>query len=567
MKFSTKDMKKAADYIARSLEYPLYSDREILRAVKKNIALRIEVRLHYIAKNFIDLQEIIIDNDKQNIHFGVFFEDLKKNKQISYPDDEPKLKYVLKAQGIRTRVEKKATLIKNNLNDYNDMLISQSDDYFSEEESEHSDEIAYSHFDRQYSDSEYNSGDNESSEEFKFLHNWRNDSDGYTGDDDINDDTLESVDFEENIFRRASDLGKELRVLSIQHEKILECSDFDDELDITLIQPNPEPIMQCTLGQNDIGQIYDELCNLKAISDHVYLSGSRLLDIVTKEKQSMDLDILISEVDPGVLKTLGYKRDTFNRNKKMYTKKEPHAIDLKIVPYLELYPDSWMMANASKRDFTICKFFASLKLNKDSITINIYDASKMQLASTHAAEKILSLNGNEKEKLEEDPCRIIRAFKYMERGYTPDKPLAVALHNFNHFDLNPIHKSHLYLLTQKLLRNSSELQKQNFIERLSNYDLLTPLFGFAPINSHIRDFFPQRYLELMQEKIGELENLVNDLKVYKVIKKPDELRTNAPIGFSSGFKQMTQHEVLPEIEQQGLNLEESYRSKLLLLKK
>ncbi|WP_298623234.1 hypothetical protein [uncultured Legionella sp.] len=198
-----------------------------------------------------------------------------------------------------------------------------------------------------------------------------------------------------------------------------------------------------------------------------YLCGGAVLDLIENTTKANDLDFVISLKDINFLNLLGYRRDAYNNNS--YFINSPYRVDVKVLPYAPFYhilEMGWMREDIKTCDFNICKLYC----DRDG---SIYDPTGRGLFDLNA--RILSMAGNEKEKLENSPARIIRAMKYMQRGFYPDDALDLALRNFN--SLHPEKISHVYSVTRKLLKNSDDDAKQVFLENLRCYGLLGTLFG------------------------------------------------------------------------------------------
>lgn len=261
-------------------------------------------------------------------------------------------------------------------------------------------------------------------------------------------------------------------------------SDYDDEDEKRVFVSNPSSSIKVDIDKDTQHYINE----LLSVTDYVFLAGGKVIDLIKNEDKSTDRDFVIAPVIGASLEALQYKKDRLlNSKKNNYYKKEPIAIDVCIINYIETHIDSWMFANVAKRDFTICMAF----IDKSGF---VYDPTNCAL---HDIErKILRFNDEDAvAKLYEDPCRIIRAMKYIERGYIPDQKLDFALRLFDY--LKPEQKGHLYSVTRKLLKNSTPDQKNNFIRCLDKYGQLKTLFN---LTLHSPDEEVVKILEKLVEK-------------------------------------------------------------------
>lgn len=285
-------------------------------------------------------------------------------------------------------------------------------------------------------------------------------------------------------------------------------SDYNDEEENRVFLINPSASFQVEID-TDTQTYFDEL---SLITNHVFLTGGKVIDLIKKEDKSTDRDYVMTPASASEIGHLGYTRDRLlNKKRKNYYKKEPHLIDVCMVDYIATHEHNWMFANAVKRDFTICMAF--VKRSGD-----VYDPTGCALPDIK--NNILRFYDEDAvAKLYEDPSRIIRAMKYIERGYEPDKKLDFALRFFD--SLESKHKNHLYSVTRKVLQNSTAEQKNQLISNLDKYGQLKTLFG-------LRLYSP------IEETVKALENLVKKQK--KSTYQFQAYNKNVPeIGFSDYF--------------------------------
>lgn len=135
------------------------------------------------------------------------------------------------------------------------------------------------------------------------------------------------------------------------------------------------------------------------------------------------------------------------------------------------------------RDFTICTLYCNSKgeifdptgfglTDYRNKTLRLHKAA--QAASYPEAVQISMIS------LTDDPVRILRLIKYIEKGYTLSPELVDALQAFTdeHFKM---HKPRLYISTRKLLQTYSP---DSIVEKLNQYGLLTKLFDLDTNVAH-----------------------------------------------------------------------------------
>ncbi len=426
MRFSTSEMKHAANYIADHLEYRDCNDDEALIKAQRNIASRIYERLTHIERQFPT--EKVINIHRNDPLFKTFFSELEKENIFYPPFKDFNLFYAL---GVFAKNKKFGSLEnhKSNRVDKKMALIIESLEACKLEQDE-----------EEWSDS---------------LH------------------------YSENV------------------------SDYNDDDENDIFVPNASPVRSVDFDENT-QNYFNELTSL---TEGVYLTGGKTIDLVTQQKKSTDHDFVIEPVEGMELKNAGYKLDIFDKQRKSSYKKEPTPVDVRMVSSIATHPDSWMLANVLKRDFTICM----LLIDRHK---NAYDPTGCALPDIE--KKILRFYDKDANaRVYKDPCCIIRAMKYIERGYEPDEKTDIALRFLNHLEKK--HKERVYSATRKLFKKSSPEQKNKFICLLDQYGQLKTLFNLT-INSKT------------EETVKQLENLV---------KKHRNCHRTPNLGFSEYFMSTT----------------------------
>lgn len=199
-----------------------------------------------------------------------------------------------------------------------------------------------------------------------------------------------------------------------------------------------------------------ELTHPNYPEEELFLVGGAVLQLLKKIPLSSQSDIdliLISDrknlknyVPSRFIENL-YVRDTRNLG--------GYNVDLKVIPPSESQKD--VLSDAiQNRDFTICALFC----DKNGV---LYDPTGRALSDFE--QKRLDTIFDAQMTLAEDPVRILRAFKYIARGYEPSialdtilrAPFSVDFSNHEHFN-------------QVLLKECKSFKNLEFITVLLQYD-------------------------------------------------------------------------------------------------
>ena len=147
----------------------------------------------------------------------------------------------------------------------------------------------------------------------------------------------------------------------------------------------------------------------------------------------------------------------------------------------------WLERNAKTRDFTICALYAQRIIDEAGRPSAIV-VDPTGRGFTDFDKKILHLD-DAINRFNEDPVRLLRAMKYIAKGFKEDKQLVTALLEWQPTsDLLLKHKSHLWSVLNTQLRLNSEVSElttheTNFLTYLREYNLVSKLFGVqATIN-------------------------------------------------------------------------------------
>ena len=429
MKFSKEQLKKAANYIALNYFYPDVHNEHDLIAAKMEVAINFYQTLLHIKG---DTKRKTMRLCKNNSDFADVIAQLEKQNYV-FPKH---LYYNLTVEKnntgpkhhIRKPLAEKINLTSQHLLDYAQTLAGELEAVSEEEK----DQYDY---------------DSDIEESFESEIDSFEDSD----EDDYDSDMEESF---------------KLKTMITEEGAFMTSDNFEEREEIEFNPSNLIPSMRVQLSD----KYFITFNNLLSLTPHVFLCGGAILDLIEKTKQSNDLDFVIPQVDTTQLKLLGYKKEYLKNNS--YCIKSPYFVDVKMVPMETKY---WMAKDVANRDFNICKLYC----DADGF---IYDITGQGLLDLK--HRVLSMGGDETAKLAECPARIIRAMKYMQRGFKPDFELTSALSHFNY--LNPKKAAHLYAVTRNLLKNSDQNAKQEILDNLRKYDLIKMLFGLG-VNCTIDD--------------------------------------------------------------------------------
>lgn len=202
---------------------------------------------------------------------------------------------------------------------------------------------------------------------------------------------------------------------------------------------------------------------LDVVQGEKYIVGSAVIELLYPErKTSQETDI---DMTASALPTADVSKAGFFKNRHIPNLFNCKASGIKVDLLTSATEDkSWRRADHRKRDFTICTLLCDEQGN-------IYDPTGRGLSDLE--NNILSTGKKNSYKcLSEDPVRILRAIKYLLRGYRADDSLVSALKSeYTHLDK---HKEHLYAYARHYLRNDNA---RGFIQLLSHYKLLSQLFN------------------------------------------------------------------------------------------
>ncbi len=203
-----------------------------------------------------------------------------------------------------------------------------------------------------------------------------------------------------------------------------------------------------------------------------YLVGGCVLSLLKNQACGIgeDIDLIFISSEPNIP---GYIPSPYIAN--LYTKDtRKHggpSIDLmKISPQSSF--ERILEQNACMRDFTICALFCD-KLG------NLYDPCGRALQDFHLARLDTILDPST--TLKEDPVRILRAFKYICKGYKPSHELEIALRSLPSLNLSMhSHFNHV------LLKECHALKNDEFVQILIQYDFLKHL-DYLGIDTYLSD--------------------------------------------------------------------------------
>ncbi len=205
-----------------------------------------------------------------------------------------------------------------------------------------------------------------------------------------------------------------------------------------------------------IHDIFQELHHSEHPHEEIFLVGGAVLQLLKNIplSQQSDLDfICISErktfenyVPSRYIENL-FVRDT--------NRLGGHAVDLKVISPSKSEED-FLSENAIYRDFTICALFC----NRKGV---LFDPTG--LALDDFKHKLLNTISDAKSTLSQDPVRILRAFKYIARGFIPSPELETALRDMHSVDFT----NHQHF-NQVLLKECLSYKNIEFIQIMLQYD-------------------------------------------------------------------------------------------------
>lgn len=231
-------------------------------------------------------------------------------------------------------------------------------------------------------------------------------------------------------------------------------------------QPIPDEgrdiVPQSFMFSQELIPHYDEL---RAINK-VFLVGGKVIDLVEGSSHAKDEDYVMLGDDPNPLIARGFIPNA-NGNHDSFVRKTSTPTDVVMASLhdYERNPEQWRLNNVSKRDFTICGLLYS-----DGA---LYDPTGHGLSDIRA--KRLQTIGHPEETLNFHPLRILRALKYMQRGYEPTVSLRVALLSWKHEPIEP--ESYFYLLATKLVLGATIEANLQLVKNLKQFGLTDKLFN------------------------------------------------------------------------------------------
>lgn len=219
-------------------------------------------------------------------------------------------------------------------------------------------------------------------------------------------------------------------------------------------------------------EITNQLTQISAFYPDTRLTGSTVHTLLQQGQliTTQDLDFYAYGETNNVLnEKLKFDTCSFNGGN-LYNKKENgFSIDLMIIksPPVGTNP-------LRSRDFTICAI---------SIDINgkIHSESKRGL-DDFFAKKLDTLNSNPLEVFQHDSICLLRAIKYILRGFKPTPAVEKAMQEYvPTIVLSPLKQQHLFAVMRSMLKSLPSLQ---FIEQLNHYNLLSKLFNISNQLNH-----------------------------------------------------------------------------------
>lgn len=236
---------------------------------------------------------------------------------------------------------------------------------------------------------------------------------------------------------------------------------------------------------NEVLTLFQEIST--HLAEPLFLVGGSVVSLLTSQiiASVVDFDfVYVSDKKniPYYVKSK-YIPDLYIRNTRQLG---GFAVDLKLISF----SPEFLLHDANSRDFTICAIYCNGAGELfDPTGRGIYDLLNKKLDTILEPQVTLLA----------DPVRIIRAFKYIARGYQPSDGLRHALMHLP-MDLNLSENSHF---NQVLIKECRSFYYFEFFKVLGDYDFLKHLSYCYP------DVEGKDPRIIGQRLIGGLQNIVN----------------------------------------------------------
>lgn len=205
-----------------------------------------------------------------------------------------------------------------------------------------------------------------------------------------------------------------------------------------------------------VHEIFQELWHPDYPNEELFLVGGAVLQLLKNipltPESDLDFIFISSRKEIGNYVPSRYIENLYVRDRKRLG---GYAVDLKVITP-DFSEKDILSENTLYRDYTICALFC----NQQGV---IFDPTGRALQDFE--QKQLNTISNARSTLKEDPVRILRAFKYIARGYktSPEleealkEPLSFDFANHNHFN-------------QVLLKECQSFKNIEFIQIMMQYD-------------------------------------------------------------------------------------------------
>lgn len=230
---------------------------------------------------------------------------------------------------------------------------------------------------------------------------------------------------------------------------------------------------------------------LSAIQGEAYLVGGAVLGLLTGSSlDTADID-MVATTSSSVLTGAGFYKSQHVDGLHTYKNQGVH-IDLVA---RDAHRKKWKSVDVRSRDFTICQLYCDSQGRIYDPTGRGFDDFKQKRLSMGRRDAVQSC--------QRDPVRILRAIKYIGRGYRPDEGMIKAFEATASSNFLVEHRERLYGYTRYYLRH---YDCQIFMRGLVEFNLLKQLFGVEQ-EGDSNDLIC-RLWGVIQEKIPENDTLL-----------------------------------------------------------
>lgn len=199
-----------------------------------------------------------------------------------------------------------------------------------------------------------------------------------------------------------------------------------------------------------------------------FLVGSTLLDLLNQTPLTVqcDIDIVVALDDVTGLLAKGFRPCRYNPWL-YYKSMPPHHVEYYVLPSMDV---PFVHHNALARDFTISSLYCDQQGQLyDPTGYGLHDAKHRLLRTVQLPEPCFA----------DDPVRLLRAIKYILKGYRPTEETKQALLSFKPQPDYPL--DHFHAVLRKQLRAAASIDEQHaYMGALQEYGVLKNVMGILP---------------------------------------------------------------------------------------